>query len=550
MKKKIVGILVTTLLIATAVLPVVGTMNENMDITTSNIQQPTVEWEKTYGGDGFDHFHTARQTDDGGYIACGLTEETDEYFAWLLKLDSNGDEEWSVVNYDLNGTLLTNYEFFIMAFDVIQTPDGGYLTSGVSMIQLEYEGEEYWAPTGFFWKTADNGNTEWIKHYYDIKEEEDVAVLYWLYNVIEVEDGFVAGGFGTYYIVDPIEVIDINGLIMKTDSSGNVEWESEFDKTEEDYLSSVSQTSDGGYLLGGFLVDDEYEGGQGLWMVKTDPNGDEEWDQIFDGPGLEYTFGKGFCQTSDGGYIMNGVSNSYGHGGTDIWVIKTDSSGNLDWDAAYGGTKNDYCWGMCNADNQGYALGICTNYGLFSGTRDDILIIETDKDGNAEWKLQIEEEGTQVTRCISQTDDGGFIVAAMTASFGSSKSDGILVKVASFDNERPEKAEIDGPSKGKPDKEYTFTATASDPDGDSLTYMWDWGDGNFSEWLDDNEATYTWTSEANFDVRVMTMDEHGGESDWSDPFEFSTPRNKALDLFASLIETLLERFPLLKLLIS
>jgi hypothetical protein len=124
------------------------------------------------------------------------------------------------------------------------------------------------------------------------------------------------------------------------------------------------------------------------------------------------------------------------------------------------------------------------------------------------------------------------------------------VKVASFDNERPEKAEIDGPSKGKPGKEYTFTATASDPDGDSLTYMWDWGDGNFSEWLDDNEATYTWTSEANFDVRVMTQDEHGGESDWSDPFEFSTPRNKALDLFASLIETLLERFPLLKLLIS
>jgi hypothetical protein len=514
MKEKIVGILVATLLIATAVLPVVGTMNENMGIATLNIQQPTVEWKKTYGGDEFDHFHTVRQTDDGGYIACGNTEENDMYYVWLVKVDSAGNEEWSVVNHDLNGSFLTDTEFWIMGFDVSQTSDGGYIVCGVSMQHDEYQGEEGWLPTGFFWKTDDNGNTEWLEHYYNFEEE---PIIYFIYSGIEVEDGFVGGGFGLHWDSTQWVVIDQNGLIIKTDSSGNLEWVNEFDKGGSDSLSSVSQTSDGGYFLSGFVSSASVNQGA-LWMVKTDGDGTMQWDSLFDGPGFEYTYGKGSYQTSDGGYIMNGVSNSYGHGGTDIWVIKTDSAGNLDWDAAYGGTKNDYCWGMCNADNQGCALGICTDYQASASDRNDILIIETDKDGNAEWKLRILEEGSEITRSISQTEDGGYIASAMTSKFGYPTGDGVLVKVASFDNERPVKPSITGPSNGKPEKEYTFTASSSDPDGNSLQYMWDWGDGEYSDWLDSTEATYSWTAEDNFEIRVMAMDEHGGESEWSDPF--------------------------------
>ena len=163
--KKILGIFVMTLLTATAVLPALANMNEIKDIETSGILSPTVEWKKTYGGEEFDHFHTARQTDDGGYIACGLTEESDMYYAWLLKVDSGGNEEWSKTNYDLNGSYLTNTDFWIMAFDVIQTSDGGYLISGVSMIEDEYQGEDLWGTTAYLWKTDDTGGTEWIKHY-------------------------------------------------------------------------------------------------------------------------------------------------------------------------------------------------------------------------------------------------------------------------------------------------------------------------------------------------------------------------------------------------
>jgi len=550
MKKKIVGMLVATLLIATA-LHAIGAMNENMDITTSNIQQPTVEWEKTYGGDEFDHFHTVRQTDDGGYIAVGNTEENNMYYVWLVKLDAEGNEEWTMVNHDLNGTHLTNTGFWIMGFDVHQTSYGGFIVCGVSMNNFEFDGQQFWLPTGFLWKTDENGNTEWQQSYIELNEEELIVGLLFFYNLIETEGGYAMGGFAHYYDLNE-QLVQLNGLLFKTDLSGNILLHTEYDTGGlEDYITSIAQTSDSGFLLSGDIGSATTQEGA-LWMVKTDAEGNKEWDSIFDGPGFEYTAGKGSFQTSDGGYIMNGVSGSYGHGGTDIWVIKTDSSGNLDWDAAYGGTKNDYCWGMCPADDQGYALGICTNYGQMGGNRDDILIIETDKDGNAEWKLQIEEEEKQITRCICQTDDGGYIVAAMTSSFGSPKCDGILVKVASFDNERPVKPSIDGPSKGKPDKEYTFTASSSDPDGNSLQYMWDWGDGNFSEWLDDNEAAYTWTSEANFDVKVMTMDEHGGESDWSDPFEFSTPKNKPYisTPFLQFLEQHQHLFPMLRQLLE
>lgn len=539
MKRKIVGILAITLLIATAVLPVVGTMNEADEYCTTHINQPTVEWMKTFDRGEFDHFHTVRQTDDGGYIACGDTEEDNMFYVWIVKVDSLGDEEWKVVNHDLNGSYLSNSEMYVAAFDIQQTVDGGFIISGISMIEVEIEGNYVWVPTGFLWKTDGSGNTDWVYHYYEITE---YGVVYYPYAIIETDTGYVSSGMNLYYDITSAAIVNQNGLIFKTDLSGTLQWVEEFDKDGTDSLSSLCVTSDGGYFLGGF-TDNENVNEGALWMVKTDGNGNKQWEKVFDGPGFEYTYGKGCCQTIDGGYIMNGVSNSYGYGGTDIWVIRTDSSGNQMWDNTFGADKNDYCWGMCKADDNGFVFGIVKDYGSFSGNKEDILIVETDENGNAEWQLQIEEEGTQVTRSIVSTNDGGYIVAAMTASFGNTRSDAVLAKISSFSNERPVKPAIDGPSKGKPGKEYTFTADSSDPDGGSLLYRWDWGDGNYSDWLSSADATYTWTYEDNFEIRVMTRDEHGGESEWSDALAFSTPRNKIEYLSMELFQRLYDLFP-------
>jgi subtilisin family serine protease len=110
-----------------------------------------------------------------------------------------------------------------------------------------------------------------------------------------------------------------------------------------------------------------------------------------------------------------------------------------------------------------------------------------------------------------------------------------------------------GKTNGKPGREYSFTTSATDEDGDELLYFWDWGNGKYSEWLgpyesgEECEASYTWQQEANFSIKVKVKDGKGGESYWSEEFIFSTPKNKILDNI--LLERLASRFPILEFLI-
>jgi hypothetical protein len=111
-----------------------------------------------------------------------------------------------------------------------------------------------------------------------------------------------------------------------------------------------------------------------------------------------------------------------------------------------------------------------------------------------------------------------------------------------------------GPSFGITGKIYTFTTSTNDPDGDSIYYLWNWGDGNLSEWLSTNEASYSWEQAANFNISVKAKDNYGAESEWSDPLSFRILKNKLFKTsFLLFIETLLQNhpflFPLLKRLI-
>ncbi|TQD26678.1 hypothetical protein [Methanolobus vulcani] len=232
-----------------------------------------MEWNTTFGGDKNDIGYSVEQTTDGGYIVAGSTSS---YGAgeniWLIKTNSSGIKEWDRV-FGRGG--------YQNGRSVQQTTDGGYIIGGDWLV-----------------KTDSKGNEEWIKEI----EGEDARQT--------ADGGYIIAGSG----------YDIK--LTKTDSEGNEEWSRKLAGSGKG--TSVRQTTDGGYIIAG------YGGGDGwipcsMVLIKTDSEGNKEWDRIFGGDGED----RGFSvrQTTDGGYIMTGATNSYGGGGEDALLIKTDSKG-------------------------------------------------------------------------------------------------------------------------------------------------------------------------------------------------------------------------------
>ena len=534
MQKKIVEILVVTLFIATAVIPAVGIINEKINQTNNTYLQPTVEWVKTYGGDEFDMFRCVQHTSDGGYIAFGEYEEDNNNYARLIKLNSTGDEEWSVINHDINGTGFNQDE--LMEY-VIQTSDGGYLASGYDWYY--YIEGDFWNNGGFLWKTDSNGVTEWLKYYYDVDEFVYLVIA----QLTEVDDGYIGGGLA----VDAVESgpdYDLNFSIVKVDFDGNLLWFEQYDLYGYEYGSSFDITTDGGYFLSGTSsINDIYgDDDDVICIMKADSTGVKQWQQIFNGSKADFCNARGCCQTSDGGYMIVGTTESYGpYGSWDIWQIKTDANGNKEWENFFGEPNYDMTWSMQKTSDGGYIILIDYNQGFV----DDILLVKTDEDGNVIWNYLIVQTGRHQPIFIDETIDHGFIICGRTGNPDAKTTDSFLLKVGPFDNQRPSKPTIDGKSKGKPFVNYTFTASSTDPDGDTISnYMWDWGDKN-TTLTDQEEVSYSWAKRGTYNIKAKAIDEHGGESEW-ETFEFNVPRTYNHPFILRLFERFPNLFPILR----
>ena len=131
--------------------------------------------------------------------------------------------------------------------------------------------------------------------------------------------------------------------LIKTDRNGDSLWSRRFGASENDVCNSVQLTDDGGYILAGYTI--SYgEGGQDFWMVKTNANGDSLWRRSFGG--VEDDICKSVVQTTDGGYALAGYATSLGAGQRDFWLIKTDANGDSVWSRTYGGSGQDHCMAM------------------------------------------------------------------------------------------------------------------------------------------------------------------------------------------------------------
>jgi hypothetical protein len=162
-------------------------------------------------------------------------------------------------------------------------------------------------------------------------------------------------------------------------SDGNLRWNKTFGGSNDDYLRSLIQTDDGGYVITGETS--SYSTGKAdIWIIKIDSKGNKLWDKTFGG--IDDDSAYLLIQTDDGGYAAAGYTFSFGAGKADFWLIKLDSRGNKLWDRTFGGINDDSLRSLVQTDDGGYVLaGITFSFGAGEG---DFWIIKLDEKGNLE----------------------------------------------------------------------------------------------------------------------------------------------------------------------
>jgi hypothetical protein len=199
-----------------------------------------------------------------------------------------------------------------------------------------------------------------------------------------------------------------NCWLIKTTKLGNEQWNKTFDFGNHDLGLCVKQTSDG-YIITGMthlttMISD-------FLLLKTDANGNEQWKKSFGKPG-NHDYGFYVIQTSDGGYAITGSTTSYGAGGFNVWLIKTDENGVEEWNRTYGGSANDRGWSLRQTSDSGFIIvGETKSYGAGN---DDVYLIKTNANGVPTWSKTYGQATWDCGHDVELTSDGGYIITGAT----------------------------------------------------------------------------------------------------------------------------------------
>ena len=343
-------------------------------------------WEKTYNISDYDYGSSIQQTSDGGYILTGHISILEQDII-LIKLNSLGDTLWT------NSLIETHDQ---VGRCVKQTSDNGYILCGTREI----------GGNGNIWviKTDSIGNMYWNVTFGDTLSYSEG------YSVQQTSDGgyIITGGTNVDQFLG-----NSNIQLIKIDGFGVEQWNQTYGGTGEDCGYSVQQTTDGGYITTGVI--DLWGNNQGeIYLVKTDVNGVELWNNTFGGTSED--IGRSVQQTIDGGYIISGYTWGGINGQSDIYTIKTDSNGIELWSHHLGGIDQDYSRSIQQTTDGGYI--ICGETSSYGNGDVDVYLIKTDDFGVEQWSQTFGGTDYDYGCSVQQTTDGGYIITGGTRSFG------------------------------------------------------------------------------------------------------------------------------------
>ena len=379
-----------------------GIHQKNLGLTSY-----TSGWSKVYGGTGDDLAGGNNvQTSDGGYAISGYTGSLGAggLDVWLVKTDSIGNMVW---NMTYGGPLEERCP------DMIKTNDGGYVLSGYT---LSFGAGNY---DSFLMKVNASGTIVWNQTYGGIGSDQVMSVF-------QTSDG----GYALTGSTNSSGAGNLDFWLVKTDAAGTMQWNRTYGGTGADNGNVVIQNSDGGYSLFGRTASFG-AGSNDAWLVKTDSAGTMQWNKTYGGSAGES--GNSMVQTSDGGYALFVVTASFGAGGQDAWLVKTDSAGTMQWNKTYGGPGTETAIYLIQTLDGGYALTGGTS--SFGNGGLDLYIIKTDASGNQIWQKTYGGIANDDGYSMIQTIDGGYAIVGGTRSFGfgsPTNLDWYLIKV---DNE-------------------------------------------------------------------------------------------------------------------
>lgn len=217
-----------------------------------------------------------------------------------------------------------------------------------------------------------------------------------------------------------------DGLLVKIDNIGNVEWQRTYGGSLQDAIHTLHTTLDGGYIFGGWTESsdgDIQSGNKGKtdsWVVKIDNVGNIQWEKTYGGSGVDAL--QDMKPTLDGGYILgsftwsnDGDIQSGNNGEIDLWVVKIDSIGNLEWEKTYGGDSEDYFWAIESFSDGSYLLvgEIFSNNGDIQsghhGGGNDGWVVKIDNVGNILWERTFGGSGREILSTVISTLDGGYL---------------------------------------------------------------------------------------------------------------------------------------------